>query len=54
MGFHGIPVPGTLRDSVFILEGILEHETHLEIKEIFTDMAAYSDVVFGLFWLEGV
>ncbi len=53
MGFHGIPVPGTLRDSIFILEGVLEHQTCLEIKEIFTDMAAYSDIVFGLFWLLG-
>lgn len=53
MGFNGIPIPGTLRDSMFILEGILEHETCLDIKEVHTDMAGYSDVVFGLFWLLG-
>jgi len=26
-GFHGIVIPGTLRDSLFILEGLLEQET---------------------------
>ncbi|RWS73858.1 hypothetical protein DN614_33110, partial [Klebsiella michiganensis] len=26
-GFHGIVIPGTLRDSIFVLEGLLEQET---------------------------
>jgi TnpA family transposase len=52
-GFHGIVVPGTLRDSMFLLGGLLEQETVLEPQEIMTDTAGYSDLVFGLFWLLG-
>jgi TnpA family transposase len=52
-GFHAIVVPGTLRDSLYILAGLLEQETRLEPTEIVSDTAGYSDVVFGLFWLLG-
>jgi len=52
-GFHGIVIPGTLRDSLFILEGLLEQETSLRPLEIMSDAAGASDVVFGLFWLLG-
>jgi len=52
-GFHGIVIPGTLRDSLFLLAGLLEQQTSLLPREIMTDTAGYSDVVFGLFWLLG-
>ena len=52
-GFHGIVVPGTLRDSIFVLEGLLEQQTGLNPTEIMTDTAGTSDMVFGLFWLLG-
>ena len=52
-GFHNIVIPGTLRDSLFILEGLLEHQTCLQPTEIMSDTAGYSEVVFGLFWLLG-
>ncbi len=52
-GFHGIVIPGTLRDSLFVLAGLLEQQTNLQPLEIMTDTAGYSDVVFGLFWLLG-
>tara|TARA_R110000868_G_scaffold65823_10_gene196523 strand:- start:246 stop:1490 length:1245 start_codon:yes stop_codon:yes gene_type:complete len=52
-GFHGIAVPGTLRDSIFILEGLLEQQTGLNPTEIMTDTAGASDIIFGLFWLLG-
>lgn len=52
-GFHQIVIPGTLRDSMYILEGLLEHETSLKITEIMADTAGTSEVVFGLFWLIG-
>jgi TnpA family transposase len=52
-GFHGIVIPGTLRDSLFLLAGLLEQQTSLQPLEIMTDTAGYSDVVFGLFWLLG-
>lgn len=52
-GFHQIIVPGTLRDSLFILDGLLEQETSLQPTELMTDTAGYSDIVFGLFRLLG-
>jgi TnpA family transposase len=52
-GFHGIVIPGTLRDSIFVLEGLLEQETGLNPTEIMTDTAGASDLIFGLFWLLG-
>ncbi len=52
-GFHGIVVPGTLRDSIFVLEGLLEQQTGLSPLEIMTDTAGASDMIFGLFWLLG-
>jgi TnpA family transposase len=52
-GFHAIVIPGTLRDSLYILDGLLEQQTVLRPTEIMADTAGYSDVVFGLFWLLG-
>lgn len=52
-GFHGIVVPGTLRDSLFVLDGLLEHQTNLDPTEITSDTASYSDLIFGPFYLLG-
>lgn len=52
-GFHGLVVPGTLRDSLNILAGLLEQQTSLKPTELMSDSAGYSDVVFGLFRLLG-
>ena len=52
-GFHQIIVAGTLRDSLFILDGLLEQETSLQPTELMSDTAGYSDIVFGLFRLLG-
>ena len=49
-GLGGVSVPGTLRNSMVILGLLLEQETHFDPREMMTDTAAYSDVVFGLFW----
>jgi TnpA family transposase len=38
-GFHAIVIPGTLRDSMYILDGLLEHQTKLRPVEIMTDTA---------------
>lgn len=51
-GFHGMVVPGTLRDSLFVLDGLLENRTSLEPVEVTADTAAYSDVIFGLFAMQ--
>lgn len=53
VGLHGLVIPGTLRDSLFILAGLLEQQTGVEPREIMSDTAGYSDVVFGLFRLLG-
>jgi len=52
-GFHSIVIPGTMRDSLFILSGLLEQETNLRPKELISDNAGYSDLVFGLFRVLG-
>ena len=52
-GFNAIVIPGTIRDSLYILEGLLEQQTSLNPLEIMADTAGTSDLVFGLFWLLG-
>jgi TnpA family transposase len=52
-GLNAILVPGTLRDSLSLLAVVLEQQTELNPTEIMTDTGAYTDVVFGLFWLLG-
>jgi TnpA family transposase len=52
-GLHGIVIPGTLEESPYLLEGLLKQQTELQPKELITDSAGYSDIVFGLFWLLG-
>lgn len=52
-GLNAITVPGTLRDSLILLGVVLEQPTELNPIEIMTDTGAYSDVIFGLFWLLG-
>ncbi|HEY6410009.1 MAG TPA: Tn3 family transposase, partial [Ktedonobacteraceae bacterium] len=52
-GFKNIMVTGTLRDSLVVLEGLLNQETGLNPKELMTDTASYSDMIFGLFHVLG-
>jgi TnpA family transposase len=54
-GLHAIVVPGTLRDSLMILDGLLELQPPGDGGPtiIITDQASYSDQIFGLFWLLG-
>ena len=52
-GLNAIVVPGTLRDSLSLLAVVLEQQTQLQPTEIMTDTGAYTDVIFGLFWLLG-
>jgi TnpA family transposase len=54
-GLHAIVVPGTLRDSLMILDGLLELQPPGDggPTMIITDQASYSDQIFGLFWLLG-
>lgn len=52
-GFYDLVVPGTLRDSLFLLSGLLEQRTILNPQEVITDTAGASDIIFGLFWMLG-
>jgi TnpA family transposase len=52
-GFHGIVIPGTTHEAPYLLEGLLEQLTELRPLEMMADTAAYSDVLFGLFYLLG-
>lgn len=53
IGFHGMVVPGTLHDSLYLLDVFLNQTSGLEPKQIMTDTAGYSDLVFKLFGLLG-
>lgn len=48
-GVRNIVVPGTLRDSMYILGGLLEHQAGLRPTAIMTDTTGASDMVFGIF-----
>jgi len=53
-GFNGEVVTGTIRDSLNILDGVLQQDSPLlQPQEIMTDTASYSDIVFALFSLLG-
>jgi TnpA family transposase len=52
-GFHHIVIPGTLREALYTLDGLLEQSTDLQPNQLMTDSASYTDWVFGLFWLLG-
>lgn len=51
---HRIEVVATnTRDATHTLDGLLYHETDLEIEEHFTDTNGYTDQVFGMSYLLG-
>ena len=53
MGLGGLVVPGTLRDSMVILDAIFNLDVPTPPEVIITDNASYSDIVFGLFAICG-
>jgi TnpA family transposase len=53
MGLGGVVVPGTLRDSLFILDVIHARDGDPKPETVITDTASYSDLVFGLFAICG-
>jgi len=52
-GFAAVVIPGTIKDSLYVLDGLLEQQTILEPTELMTDTGSYSDLIFGLFRLLG-
>ncbi|MEO7195630.1 MAG: Tn3 family transposase [Pseudonocardiaceae bacterium] len=53
MGVGALVVPGTVRDSLFILDTLLNLDGGVKPEMIATDHASYSDAVFGLFKMLG-
>ncbi len=52
-GLHHLIVPGTLKDGPYLLAVLLEQETSVQPTIVMSDGGAYSDQIFGLFWLLG-
>ena len=51
--FHTKMVNVGVRDSTYVLDGLLYHESDLRIEEHYTDTAGFTDHVFGLMHLLG-
>ena len=52
-GLGAAVVPGTVRDSLHILDGLLDLDGGQRPEMVATDTASYSDQIFGLFALLG-
>jgi len=52
-GIGAVVVPGTMRDSVNILDTLLNLDAGPRPEMVTTDTASYSDIVFGLFRMLG-
>lgn len=52
-GLGAVVVPGTVRDSLHILDGLLNLDGGQRPEMVTTDTASYSDQIFGLFALLG-
>lgn len=46
--FYTKVINTNVRDAVHVIDGLLHHETDLNIEEHYTDTAGYTDQVFGL------
>jgi TnpA family transposase len=53
-GYYSIlPISPTESEAVYVLDGLFDHDTILEIDELFTDTGGTSDHVFAMFCLIG-
>ena len=51
--FHTKVINANVRDAVHVLDGLLYHQSELNIKEHYTDTAGYTEHVFALCFLLG-
>jgi TnpA family transposase len=51
--FSILPISATESEAPYVLDGLFDHETELDIQEHFSDTGGASDHVFGLFALTG-
>jgi TnpA family transposase len=49
VGIHTIVVPGTPRDGLYLLDGLLDPQTSVRPQQIMTDTAGYTDIMFGCY-----
>lgn len=47
--FSILPISPTESEAVYVLDGLFDHDTILDIEELFTDTGGVSDQLFGLF-----
>jgi len=47
MRLHQEPIPCRLREATFVLDGLMEHETELDPRTVFTDTHGYTEVVMA-------
>lgn len=52
-GLGAVLVPGTVRDSLYVLDCLLNLDDGARPELVTSDTASYSDIVFGLFRLLG-
>ncbi len=51
--FYSLPIECTDRDAPFVLDGLLYHESDLELEEHYTDTHGYTEINFAAFALLG-
>lgn len=51
--FHVKAISSTVRDATYVLDGLLDHQTDLQIEEHYTDTSGYTDHIFALCHLLG-
>lgn len=51
--FYAQAISSTVRDATYVLDGLLHHQSHLEIEEHYTDTSGYTDHIFALCHLLG-
>jgi TnpA family transposase len=51
--FHQTLIPGTQRDSLYVLDGLMANQTVIRPDTVSTDTAGASEIVFALAWTLG-
>ena len=54
MPFYSRPVECTDRDAPFVLDGVLYHESDLDLEEHYTDTHGYTEINFAAFAMIGM
>jgi hypothetical protein len=51
--FHAIPISAANPEAPYLFDGLLYHETDLQIEEVIADTGAFTDQIFGMATLLG-